>query len=77
MTEQTFRVQEIHCASCEQALRKSLTRVSRVSNVKPDHRTNQVTVAFDDTQGTSEEIAARLADAGYPVVERVRHRPRR
>ena len=68
MTEQTFRVQEIHCASCEEALRKSLTRVSGVNRVEPDHRTNQVTVAFDDSQVASEDIAARLADVGYPVV---------
>jgi copper chaperone CopZ len=68
MSEQTFRVQDIHCGSCEQAIRKSLTRVSGVNNVKPDHRTNQITVAFDDSQVASDEIAARLADAGYAVV---------
>jgi copper chaperone CopZ len=42
MTEQTFRVQQIHCDSCEQAIRKSLSRLTGVSGVEPDHRTNQV-----------------------------------
>ncbi len=68
MTEQTFQVQQIHCDNCEQAIRKSLARLTGVRSVEPDNRTNQVTVTFDDAQVASDEIAARLADAGYPVV---------
>lgn len=68
MTEQAFRVQQIHCDSCEQAISKSLTRLSGVNSVEPDHRTNEVTVEFDDTQIAGDEIAARLADVGYPVI---------
>jgi copper chaperone CopZ len=67
LTEQTFLVHQIHCGSCEQAIRKSLSRLTGVTRVEPDHRINRVTVAFDDARVASDEIAARLEDVGYPV----------
>jgi Cu+-exporting ATPase len=69
VTEQTFQVQEIHCTSCEQAIHKSLTRLGGVHDVAADHRTNAVRVTFDERELGREQIAARLGDAGYPVVQ--------
>jgi copper chaperone CopZ len=68
MTVETFPVQEIHCDSCERAIRKSLLRVEGVSDVEPDHRTNEVRVTFDHARVAGDQIAAQLAEAGYPVV---------
>lgn len=68
MTTQTFRVEGIHCGGCENAIRKALTRLGGVRDVAPDSATNQVTVSYDDSQTSDQEIAERLAAAGYPVI---------
>ncbi len=68
MAQQTFVVQEIHCGACENAIRKSLTRLDGVRDVRPDAASNQVSVRYDEAQTSEREIAERLATAGYPVV---------
>jgi len=68
MATDTFRVEDIHCSGCEDAIRKALTRLSGVSDVAPDSATNQVTVRYDESQTSTDEIVERLATAGYPVV---------
>lgn len=68
MANRTFQVEDIHCDGCEGAIRNALTRLEGVSEVRPDHTTNEVDVAFDDQRITDEAIAERLDLAGYPVV---------
>ena len=68
MGTHTFRVEDIHCGGCESAIRKALTRLGGVSDVAPDSVTNQVTVRYDESQTSTEQIAERLATAGYPVL---------
>lgn len=66
METQTFRVAEVHCESCEGAIRRSLARVDGVADVEPDQTTDEVRVSFDPDRVSAASIAARLTDAGYP-----------
>lgn len=68
MPTEAFRVEDIHCSGCENAIRKALTRLDGVRDVAPDSVTNQVTVRYDQSQTGAEQIAERLATAGYPVI---------
>jgi copper chaperone CopZ len=68
MAQQSFQVQEIHCGACEDAIRKSLSRMDGVRVIEPDSATNRVEVVYDETQTDEAAIAERLATAGYPVV---------
>ncbi|SFE43116.1 heavy-metal-associated domain-containing protein [Blastococcus tunisiensis] len=68
MASKTFTVEQIHCDACESAIRKSLSRLDGVRQVDPDAATNQVTVTFDEDQVDPDALAARLGDAGYPVI---------
>ncbi len=68
MAHRTFVVQQIHCGACENAIRKSLTRLDGVRDVTPDAASNRVSVAFDETRTSEAAITERLATAGYPVV---------
>ncbi|GAA0035333.1 heavy-metal-associated domain-containing protein [Brevibacterium casei] len=68
MSTHTFRVEDIHCGGCESAIGKALTRLGGVSDVAADSATNQVTVRYDESQTSTEQIAERLATAGYPVI---------
>lgn len=68
MAHQTFEVEDIHCGSCEQAIRKALGRVDGVVDAAADQTTNRVDVEFDESRVDPTAIVARLTDAGYPVV---------
>ncbi len=68
MASETFTVEQIHCGACEAAISKALTRVDGVRQVEADAASNRVTVLFDEAAVGVEQIAERLADAGYPVV---------
>jgi copper chaperone CopZ len=68
MATRTFVVEEIHCGGCEMAIRKALTRIDGVREVTADSATNQVSVSFDESQASDQEIGERLTTAGYPIV---------
>jgi copper chaperone CopZ len=61
----TFRVAEIHCASCENTIRTALSRLPGVGVVVPSSASNDVKVSFDDTKVTEEQLRARLAEVGF------------
>lgn len=67
MARRTFEVQDIHCKSCSAAIRRDLGRLTGVTEVKPDERTNTVVVSFAEAEVDPEIIAGRLAEAGFPV----------
>ncbi len=67
MAQHTFAVQEIHCEACENAIRKSLSRMDGIRTVEADSSTNQVAVLYDESTTDQQTIAERLATAGYPV----------
>lgn len=67
MAQHTFAVQEIHCEACENAIRKSLSRMDGITTVEPDSSTNQVAVVYDEAATDEQSIAERLVTAGYPL----------
>lgn len=69
MAQHTFTVATIHCGACENAIRKSLSRVDGVRQVEPDAATSKVTVVFDEHLLDPDRLAGRLEAAGYPVLD--------
>lgn len=67
MIARTYRVDSIHCAGCESAIRQALGSVDGIAEVHPDQRTNEVWVRFDETKVAPDAVAGALADAGFPV----------
>ena len=67
MVSEIFTVEQIHCAACETAIRKTLTRMDGVRDVDADSASNQVRVRFDETAVGVGQIVERLSAAGYPV----------
>ncbi len=68
MITKTITVNEIHCASCENTIRTALSRLPGVAMVVPSADRNDVTVSFDDTKVTQDQIRARLGEAGFEPV---------
>ena len=67
MITRTFKVSEIHCASCENTIRTALSRLPGVALVVPSAERNDVKVSFDDTQVAEERVRATLEEVGFPI----------
>lgn len=68
MVTRTFKVAEIHCASCENTIRASLSKIAGVALVLPSSSTSDVKVSFDEAKVTEEQLRVRLEEAGFPAV---------
>jgi copper chaperone CopZ len=68
MVTTTFRVDEIHCANCENTIRTALSRLPGVALVLPSAERNEVKVSFDDTEVAEEQLRAALGEAGFEPV---------
>lgn len=68
MASKTFKVEDIHCGSCENTIREALGGLEGVTTVEPVAATNEVTVVFDEAALDAAGLAERLNEAGYPVV---------
>jgi len=68
MASTTIAVQEIHCASCENTIRRALGRLDGVRSVRPDAASNEVRVSYDEAKVDEASLRRRLAEAGYEPV---------
>lgn len=68
MVTTTFRVSDIHCASCENTIRTALTRLPGVALVVPSAERNDVKVSFDDARVAPEQLRAALEEVGFAPV---------
>jgi cytochrome c biogenesis protein CcdA/copper chaperone CopZ len=68
---ETFVVDSIHCDGCERTISQALGGIPGVETVEPDARTNTVKVEFSPADVSRVDIAHRLADAGFPVLDAI------
>jgi periplasmic mercuric ion binding protein len=54
------------CPACPITVKKALTRVDGVANVKVSIDPREAIVTFDDTRTSVDELAKATANAGYP-----------
>jgi copper chaperone CopZ len=66
MTEQTYRVPDIHCDHCVRAITAELTRLPGVACVAVDLTRKLVTVEHDGSV-TEAQLRAGIEEAGYDV----------
>jgi copper chaperone len=62
----TFFVENIKCGGCMNTIRKSLESTAGIQTATPDNQTGVVDVTFDAEQIDTDQIAAKLAELGYP-----------
>ena len=68
MVTRTFKVNQIHCASCEKTIRTALSRLPGVALVAPSAERSDVKISFDDAKVGEEELGAALEEAGFEPV---------
>ncbi len=69
MVTRTFKVADIHCGSCENTIKTSLSRLPGVAAVLPSAERSDVRVSFDDAQVSEEQLREALAEVGFEPVQ--------
>ena len=62
----TLSVPGMDCPACPITIKKALSKLGGVSDVKVSFEKRQATVTFDDAKVTSESLLQATRDAGYP-----------
>ncbi|WP_436837139.1 copper chaperone CopZ [Planococcus shenhongbingii] len=65
---ETLKVQGMSCAHCVNAVESSVGELQGVSAVKVDLGKGEVTVAYDNSKSSLNEIKEVIEDQGYEVV---------
>ncbi|MDN7247154.1 copper chaperone CopZ [Planococcus shenhongbingii] len=68
MMNETLKVQGMSCAHCVNAVESSVGELQGVSAVKVDLGKGEVTVAYDNSKSSLNEIKEVIEDQGYEVV---------
>ena len=65
----TLEVQNVTCVTCAPIVKKTLSRISGVSQVAIVERGGMATatVSFDDEKATAEALAQAVTNAGFPA----------
>jgi mercuric ion binding protein len=63
----TLSVPGMDCATCPITVKKALTKVNGVSNVKVDFDKKLAVVVFDDAKATISALTDATKNAGYPA----------
>ena len=66
LTSATLAVSGMTCSACPITVKKALSRVDGVSDVKVSFKSKQAVVKFDDAKTTAEALTKATAAAGYP-----------
>ncbi len=62
----TLNVSGMTCPSCPYMVKKSLSRVKGVINVKVSLEEGKAWVVFDDAQANTAQLTAATGDIGFP-----------
>jgi copper chaperone len=67
MAELSFRVPEMHCGACEQAIRTAVTAVPGVTGLRADVTVRTVTVTYTGADIDPGTIRGAIEGAGFDV----------
>ena len=63
----TLDVPGMTCSSCPITVKKALTKVNGVQQVKASFKKREAVVTFDDSKTSVAKLSMATADAGYPT----------
>ncbi len=65
MIKRTFTVADMHCPNCAMRLESLEDTLPGIKSVSASYRTGRMTVEFDETRLSEEQILAAVAKLGY------------
>jgi copper chaperone len=69
MTRKQLTAADMSCNHCKMTIEKAVKELSGIQNVNADPGTKKITVEFDETVVSLDEIKGVIEDAGYEVDE--------
>ena len=67
MDEKKINVVGMHCPSCVAAVEICMTDLDGVEEAKADLETNTVSVKYDSSKVTDDDLAGAIEEAGFKV----------
>ena len=67
MPEVTLNVPKMSCGHCTMTVENAGKALAGVQSVKADLETKQVSVSYDESAVSLDEIKQAITDSGYPV----------
>ncbi|WP_276956163.1 heavy-metal-associated domain-containing protein [Methanobrevibacter woesei] len=67
MDEKKINVVGMHCPSCVAAVELCMTDLDGVEEAKADFETNTVSVKYDSSKVTDDDLAGAVEEAGFKV----------
>ena len=71
MAQENLKVTGMTCASCANAVEKSVSKIDGVKKAAVNFATEKLNVEFDEEKVSNEDIKAAVKDAGYSVEDEV------
>ncbi len=68
METKTYPIKGMHCASCVRLIERAVGKVAGVNKANVNLATEQLTVAFNKDECSSEKIASAVESAGYKAI---------
>ena len=68
MIKQTFSVPDMHCSNCSMKLESIEDDFSAIKQIVASYHKQQMTVEYDETKLTAEEIIAAAKKKGYQAI---------
>ena len=69
-TEMTFNVLNMHCESCIAAIRRAITKLSGIQDVKGDVERHTITVVYREGEADPDGIRTAILEQGFQVTPR-------
>jgi copper chaperone CopZ len=60
-----YKCSEVNCSGCQKHITEAVNTLEGIKKVNVDLKTKLVTVEYDDSKTTPEQIKAAIEDAGY------------
>ena len=68
MTEHTYKVRGMHCASCSAIIEKTLKKVEGVHSAEVNYGTETAKVTFDEAKTNHQHLSQKVEHLGYSLV---------
>jgi len=68
MLKKTFNVPDMHCSNCSMKLESIEDELAGIKEINASYHRQQMTVEFDETQVSEEQIVAAAKKKGYQAI---------
>lgn len=69
MTENTYRVTGMTCASCAEHVRKAVAKLPGIERSEVNIATEKLSVSFDEVKTNFSKMKKAVEDAGYGLLD--------